>query len=134
VASGTETPRIRLAWLMWCYEQGYKVPEDRAIITNWLGDDDALLTSNDRRDRDALLGMADEVLDLMSGLRGVLTRTGHLNIDNEAGSRLLTLGREPDGSVILVARQALQAVGGNTVKLSAEKAAEIARYLTGDER
>lgn len=68
--SGTETPRVRLAWLMWCYEQGYTDPADRAILTNWMGDDPATLHPDDMKQRDALLGMADEILALMRAEKG----------------------------------------------------------------
>lgn len=59
-------PREHLAWLMWCYEQGYTNPADRAILTNWMGDDPATLTPNDVKTRRALLGMADEILALVA--------------------------------------------------------------------
>lgn len=64
---------------------------------------------------------------------GKLARTRHLNVDNAVGTRLLTVERRPDGVVVLVARSALGAHGGNTVLLSAEDAAALANYLTGKE-
>jgi hypothetical protein len=56
------TARERLAWLMYCYQQGYTSPEDRAILTNWMRDDPDQLTEDDITLREGLLGMADEIL------------------------------------------------------------------------
>lgn len=58
------TPREHLAWLMWCYRQGYSNPIDREILTNWMGDDPASLVPEDAEERDHLLVMADEILAL----------------------------------------------------------------------
>lgn len=58
--------RERLAWLMWCYQQGYTDPEDRVIITNWMANDPAILTADDVEEREHLLTMADEVLDALA--------------------------------------------------------------------
>jgi len=55
------SPREHLAWLIWCYTN----PADRAILTNWMGDDPATLTDDDVRTRRELLGMADEMLTLL---------------------------------------------------------------------
>lgn len=63
----TETPRERLAWLMWCYQQGYTNAEDRAILTNWMLEDPATLHPDDAKLRVHLLAMADEVLRLIDG-------------------------------------------------------------------
>jgi hypothetical protein len=62
VTTASTAPREHLAWLMWCYQQGYTNPLDRAILDNWMGDDPAMLTLDDVRERRELLGMADEVL------------------------------------------------------------------------
>ena len=59
-------PREHLAWLMWCYDQGYTNPADRADLTNWMGNDPATLHSHDVERQRALLGMADEVLALLA--------------------------------------------------------------------
>lgn len=63
--------RTHLAWLIWCYGQGYIKPEDRDILTNWLLDDDASLTKNDVVTKHELLAAADEVLTaLAAGVEG----------------------------------------------------------------
>lgn len=55
--------RHHLAWLIWCWQEGYKTPEDRAVGGgNWMMDPDEKLHPDDIRDRAALLQMADEVL------------------------------------------------------------------------
>jgi hypothetical protein len=51
-----------LAWLMWCNQEGYHLPEDRAIITNWMREDAALLCREDEATRDTLVEQAREVL------------------------------------------------------------------------
>lgn len=62
---GEVEPRIHLAWLMYCYQQGYTAPVDRAGLTNWLGDHPSTLHPDDvERQRD-LLRMADEILALI---------------------------------------------------------------------
>lgn len=70
---------------------------------------------------------------MATATEGKLARDRHLNVDNAAGARLLTVGRRPDGVVVLVARGRLDFPGGNTVLLSAEDAAVLANYLTGKE-
>jgi hypothetical protein len=60
------TPRVHLAWLIYCYDQGYTTPAHRAILTNWLGDDPATLHPDDVVRQRNLLRMADEVLALMA--------------------------------------------------------------------
>ena len=54
--------RSHLAWLIYCYAEGYVTKEDRAILTNWLLDDPETLVPSDRVLRSHLLTMADEVL------------------------------------------------------------------------
>ena len=54
--------RSHLAWLMWCYQQGYTNPLDREGMTNWLLDDPATLHPDDAALRPRLLAMADEIL------------------------------------------------------------------------
>ena len=51
--------RYEIAWIIWCYQQGYKTAEDRAILHNWLRDDDSVLTKIDIKQRDDCLSMAD---------------------------------------------------------------------------
>jgi hypothetical protein len=60
--SRDEAVRLRVAWLMWCLNQGYVDAEDRAILDNWLEEDPATLHSDDARLRPHLLAMADEVI------------------------------------------------------------------------
>jgi hypothetical protein len=47
---------------MWCFQQGYTNPTDRARVTNWLLKPDELLHPDDIALRPQLLAMADEVL------------------------------------------------------------------------
>jgi hypothetical protein len=65
MGAGPAEPRVLLAWLMWCYDQGYTNPADRAILENWLGADPATLHPDDVVKQQALLGMADEILALL---------------------------------------------------------------------
>jgi hypothetical protein len=67
----TEDARTHLAWLMWCFQEGYVKAEDREIITNWLTDpaELAALTPQDAKLRENLLTMADEVLTVLEGER-----------------------------------------------------------------
>jgi hypothetical protein len=58
--------RYHLAYLMWCYRQGYVRPEDRAPMTNWMLHPDSVLNPLDIEERDALLAMADEILAIVS--------------------------------------------------------------------
>ena len=52
---------LHLAWLMWCYRQGYTNPRDRAIPTNWMLEDPDTLTADDRRERAQLILMEDRL-------------------------------------------------------------------------
>ncbi len=54
--------REHIGWLIWCMAQGYVKAEDRASLTNWLLEDEATLTEDDRATKLALLVMADEIL------------------------------------------------------------------------
>lgn len=60
-----DAARYHLAWLMWCYKQGYVRAEDRAVMTNWLKHPESVLNPLDIEERDALLAMATEVLAAM---------------------------------------------------------------------
>lgn len=61
---------VTLAWLMWCYKEGYVRAEDRAPMTNWLRHDPAILNPLDVEERDALLTMATEILAAWEAERG----------------------------------------------------------------
>lgn len=58
------TDRYDIAWRIWCWREGYNHPDDRAILTNWMRNDESIMHPNDIRDRDALLPIADEVIDM----------------------------------------------------------------------
>jgi hypothetical protein len=60
----TTDARFHLAWLIWCYTEGYVKPEDRGGH-NWLLDDPTTMHTDDLRLRTHLLVMADEVLTLL---------------------------------------------------------------------
>jgi hypothetical protein len=55
--------RKHLAWLMWCYSEGYVTNEDREILTNWMDYPSNRLHPDDVKTRDGLLSMAGEILD-----------------------------------------------------------------------
>lgn len=57
-----DNARLHLAWLIWCYRQGYVRAEDRALMTNWMTLPESMLNPLDVAERAALLAMADEVL------------------------------------------------------------------------
>lgn len=57
------TDRYDIAWRIWCWQEGYNNPDDRAILRNWMRDDENSMHPNDIRDRDALLPIADEVIE-----------------------------------------------------------------------
>ena len=52
--------RVQLAWLMWCFQEGYRTAEDRAIMDNWFGEHQD--NEEDEATRQSLLSMADEIL------------------------------------------------------------------------
>jgi hypothetical protein len=54
--------RTHLAWLIWCYQEGYRSPGDRAGRANWIAYDDADLHVSDAEEKHALLAMADSIL------------------------------------------------------------------------
>lgn len=55
--------RHQLAYLMWCYQQGYMNVEDRG--DNWMLEPDSALHVDDIMTKRILLAMADEVLAAM---------------------------------------------------------------------
>ena len=56
--------RHDVAWLIYCWQQGYKKPEDREGLGNWMRDPDSHLTDRDIADRDACLEIADSVIQV----------------------------------------------------------------------
>ena len=67
----TETPRERLAYLMWCFHEGYMKAEDRAVGEgNWLLLPVSDLHPDDVELRENLLAMADEILEAMQQFDG----------------------------------------------------------------
>ena len=58
--------REHVAWLLWCFHEGYVKAEDRAILTNWLLEDPSTLHPQDAALRPHLLAMADEVIEVVS--------------------------------------------------------------------
>lgn len=61
--------RFHLAWLMWCFKEGYTKAEDRAILDNWLLGDLTTMHPEDVKLRSELLRAADEVLAALGGER-----------------------------------------------------------------
>lgn len=47
---------------MWCFDQGYRKPEDREGMTNWMLEPDDQQHPDDLVEKAQLLRMADEVL------------------------------------------------------------------------
>lgn len=66
--------RVHLAWLMWCYQEGYRTVEDRAIMENWMGEHQD--NAEDEATRQILLTMADEVLDALEAEQEVRSDDG----------------------------------------------------------
>jgi hypothetical protein len=66
--------RTRIAWLLWCLQQGYVKAEDRDILHNWLDDDPATLHPDDAEIRPHLLAMADEVIAAAHVTTAVLSK------------------------------------------------------------
>lgn len=60
--------RQQLAWLMWCYAEGYRTSEDRELMENWMGEHQD--NAEDEATRQTLLAMADEVLAALDAERG----------------------------------------------------------------
>lgn len=56
------TERSTLAWLIWCFSEGYVTPYDREIMTNWLEEPLVSMNPADVELRENLLAMADQVL------------------------------------------------------------------------
>jgi hypothetical protein len=54
--------RTRIAWLLWCANQGYILAEDRALVDNIFEADPTTLHSDDQRDVPGWLDMADAVI------------------------------------------------------------------------
>jgi hypothetical protein len=59
--------RVHLAWLMWCFQEGYTKAEDREVMENWFGEHQDNAT--DEQTRQDLLEMADEVLAVLEAER-----------------------------------------------------------------
>jgi len=97
-----ESARQNVAWLMWCLGQGYSNPEDRAILTNWFGDDPATLTPEDAVTRVHLLEMADEVIADAAVAAGAQDMATVIRERDQAQREVVQLRR-----VIVDARQAL---------------------------
>ena len=57
-----------LAWLMWCYQEGYTKAEDRAVMENWFGEHQD--NAEDEQTRQDLREMAAEVLAVLEAERG----------------------------------------------------------------
>lgn len=58
------TPREHLAWLIWCYAQGYRTPEDREFLKP-IFEEPLSTYPRDVKYRESLLQMADETLALV---------------------------------------------------------------------
>lgn len=60
MAEPSEAAVTHLAWMMWCWDEGYRTVEDRALLDNWFGEHQD--NAEDERTRQQLLAMAREVL------------------------------------------------------------------------
>lgn len=73
-----EAARCKVAWLMWCLNEGYIEASDRAILSgNLFLEDPSKLHPDDAETRPGFLAMADQVLALAAAL-SVDTRTAEL--------------------------------------------------------
>jgi hypothetical protein len=52
----------RVAWLLWCFQEGYIAAEDRVGMTNWLEEDPRQLHPDDQALWPQLLALANEVI------------------------------------------------------------------------
>lgn len=70
---GNATAAAEVGYLMWCFQQGYGLAEDRAILTggNWLLTDDSLLHPDDVRDKAQLLALAADLIEAVKPLMAV---------------------------------------------------------------
>lgn len=82
-----------IGYLMWCFNQGYGLAEDRAILTggNWLLEDDSLLHEDDVRDKYQLLDLA---ADLYAAVAPVIEG----NLRDRMEALLTTASRERDSA------------------------------------
>lgn len=60
--SHIEATRRKIAWLLWCANQGYLLAEDRADLTNHFEEDPSTLHPDDAAELPGWLEMADQVL------------------------------------------------------------------------
>lgn len=65
-----DAQRAHVAWLMWCFNEGYVNAVDRVGMKNWLLDDPAKLHPDDAALRPHLLAMADELIAAMQSEAG----------------------------------------------------------------
>jgi hypothetical protein len=78
--------RPQLAWLMWCFNEGYVTVEDRAFMENWMGEHQD--NAEDEATRQRFLAMADEVLNALAADLGPRempnTGKGGMALDDDA--------------------------------------------------
>ena len=56
--------RYEIAWRIYCWQEGYRKAEDREHLVNWMREPNELLTENDLSTRNALLEIADGVIEM----------------------------------------------------------------------
>lgn len=61
-----ETPRLKVAHLLWQVNQGYILAEDRALSANWMVEDPSTMHEDDARELPGWLDLADIVLAAIS--------------------------------------------------------------------
>lgn len=60
-----DSARHHLAWLFWCWNEGYRTVEDRALMENWMVEHQD--NAEDEATRQQMLSMADELLAYLRG-------------------------------------------------------------------
>ena len=64
IGDGGKPDRYDVAWLIWCWKEGYVKPEDREGLQNWIRDNKDLLHWRDSIDREVCLAIADMAIEV----------------------------------------------------------------------
>jgi hypothetical protein len=101
LSAHSESTRLHVAWLLWCANQGYILPEDRAVSGNWFLEPLDLQHPDDIEERPGWLDMADSVLaaidaeiDPMSEEESQRKELSMTVMDTDTSRRLLTESAE----------------------------------------
>lgn len=61
---------IEAGWLLWCFSEGYGLPEDRATLDNWLREPDRSLHPDDVVEKKQLLALGHDLIAAIRALDG----------------------------------------------------------------